>query len=749
MSLNARFVENQRSRQTDLDETIDLAELFDVVRRRKKLLATICLTVLVAAVLLYFVTPKKYRATTTLQIERQDAGSIAIEDILRLEGGNRDYYETQYNLLRSRGLAEAVVQNLNLGTNTLFNPTRAAWLPWRNRQRTEGDDAVILGELADRLLEDLEVTPVRNTYLVKISYTAPTAELSATVANGVADAFIDWGVKKRYRTVGRASTFLSTQIEALKKEIDDKEKQLQAYGRSSDIVSLDPESNITIQSLEALNRDYTAAVSTRTDKEARYRELMRATPEAIADTLSGGLIAELRSDQAQLEREYADKLATYKAEWPAMQKLKARINEGRQNLDNVIAETVDKARETARTEYQTALRREQSLAAELARKKEEALNLNSAAVEYNNLRVEVSTRRSLLDELLRRQSETMVASRLESTGNSNVAVIDRALPPLETYRPSLLLNLALGLTLGLGLGIASVFLIEYLDRTIKSPEEADRILGLPLLGTIPDVTDRSLQYGYGYGDNPTAQRKTGGQDNVAIELLPQHHSHHGVSEAYRSLRTALLLSRADGLKTVVFSSPGPNEGKSVTVSNLAIVTAKLGRKVLVVDGDLRKPRQHRIFKVPSRKGLVGYLTGMTDLDSTILRTTIANLFVVPAGPQPPNPSELVSSQRMEAFLKIIGAKDFDLILIDSPPVLPVTDATMLGALSDGLVLCLRAGVVERADAVACKERLVLADVKVLGIVLNALKAGHRSRWTYQPYDTQLSSVRGRSGGSAA
>jgi capsular exopolysaccharide synthesis family protein len=339
---------------------------------------------------------------------------------------------------------------------------------------------------------------------------------------------------------------------------------------------------------------------------------------------------------------------------------------------------------------------------------------------------------------------------LEGPSNSNVVVIDRALPPLEAYRPSLLLNLVVGLTFGLGFGIVNVFLAEYLDRTIKSPEEADRILGLPLLGTIPDVSDRSLEYGsYGYGEKMEAQQKGKGKQPISIELLPQVHFHHVASEAYRSLRTALLLSRAEGLKTVVVSSPGPNEGKSVTAANLAVVAAQLGRQVLVVDGDLRKPRQHRIFKVPNRQGLVGYLTGHSEVDSTVLRTSIRNLFLVPAGPQSPNPAELVSSTRMEAFLKLISAKDFDLILIDSPPVLPVTDATLLGAMSDGLVLCLRSGLVERAAAVSCKERLLLADVKVLGIVLNALRSDHRHRWIYPTYESPISTARDRSDGSAA
>ena len=734
--------------QVETEDDFNLGAVLEIIQRRRKLLGIIWLTVLAVAVLLYVITPKKYRSTTTLQIERQDSASIAIEDLFRIEGANLEYYETQYGLLRSRGLAENAIRNLGLAQDPIFNPPRASWFGGESDSPQDGDDAAVLGGLANRLLGNLEVTPIRRTHLVEVSYVAFTPELAAKVANGVADAFIDWGIEKRYRRVGRASTFLSSQIEVLKQEIADKGAQFQAYGRSSDIVALDPQSNVIIQSLEALNRDYTAALSTRIEKESRYRELMSASEETIADTLASGLIAQLHADQAKLERDYANKLATYKPEWPMMQELKAQIDQSRDNLDAIIGETVDKAREKAGTEYQMALRREQSLAAELARKKGEAMELNSAAVEYNNLKVEVSTRRNLLDELLRRQSETMVASRLEGQGDSHVVVVDRALVPGGAYRPSLLLNLSMGLVLGLMLGCGGVYLVEYLDRTLKQPEEVERILGFPMLGIIPDLSAHST---YGYYAHKSRKEAKNGKDNpeVPIELLPQSHSRHAGSEAYRSLRTALLLSSAEGLKVVVTTSPGPNEGKSVTASNLAVVMAQLGRNVLLVDGDLRKPRLHEIFEVSNRVGLVSYLTGLAGSDDVILQTSIPKLQLMPSGPHSPNPAELLSSQRMQEFVTDVRTRDFDFVIFDAPPVLPVTDATLLGAMSDGVLLCLRAGKVLRADALNCKQRLQLAEVKILGTVLNAVQPQARYGGGYQLYEEYSSSTRDESGGTAA
>jgi len=729
MSAENSVVPKMQISHPQFEEEIDLDRIFSAIQRRWMLLALICITVLTTSVLLYFITPKKYRSTTTLQIERKETASIAVEDLFRIEGANQEYYQTQYNLLQRRGLAEKVVQHLDLGQDPVFNPARASWFGESDGSPTPVDDAAFLGSLARRLLGNLEVRPVRGTYLVEVSYVAPVPELAAKIANGVADAFIDWGVEKRNQSVGRASSFLSSQIEALKQEVGDKEAQLQAYSRRTDIVALDPQSNVILQSLEALNRDYTEALSERIEKESRYRELSSTSSDSIADTLAGGLIAQLRSDQARLERDYANKLATYKPDWPMMQELKAQIDKGNQNLQAVIGETVSKARETARTEYQTVLRREQSLAAELNRKKQEAMELNSAAVEYNNLRVEVSTRRGLLDELLRRQSETMVASRLEGTGSSNVIVVDRALVPGGPYRPSLRLNFALGLVLGLTLGVGGVFLAEYLDRTtIKESEEVERNLELAVLGKIPDVSERS-----GYGSYH--REKLG----VPLELLPRFRPNHFVSESYRSLWTALMLSRADGLKTVVVTSPGPDDGKTATVCNLAVVVAQFGRNVLVVDADLRKPRQHEIFKVSNKKGLVSYLTNLSDFGSIVHRSKIPNLYVIPSGPPSPNPAELLSSNRMREFLNLATSHKFDLVLFDSPPVLPVADPTLLGSMCDGVVLCLRAGVVDRSDAVSCRDRLHLAGVKILGAVLNAFRIRQRYGGGYRLYKYQASS----------
>jgi polysaccharide biosynthesis transport protein len=731
------------------ESDFQLGEYLGIVRRRWRVLAALVLLGLVASLLHFFIAPRQYRATTTVQIERRNLLAVVTDTMVQLDGSDSAssaFYQTQFELLQSRGMAERVVRQLNLAQHPDFNPRRAELSASASPSGAGEEDRAALAGLANRLLRSLEVQPVRNTYLVKISYLAPTPQLAAAVANGVAAAFIDWGIETRSDTAGRATSFLSSQIEQLKREIRDKDLALQAYSRTSDLVTGDSGANPILQRLEALNQDYIQAVSERIQTEARYHEVLVAPRETVADTLSAGLVGQLRREQLRREQEYDSKLLTFKPEWPAMVELRSQIERGAEHLREVIAETVEQARRSTQSELQTARRREAVLMRELAGVKEEAMTLSSVAVEYNNLQVEISTRRALLDELLRKQSETEVASRLEGTRESNVRVVDQAVLPGRAFRPTLGRDLGYGLGLGLLLGLGLVILLEYTDRTLKTAEDVERHLGLPALAVIPEVGEGSGGVYLASRGRPVARprggRAPGGKlmqkrpaaPVLEIDLLPHTHPRLGISEAYRSLRTALLLSTARQLQVLAVTSAQASEGKTATVANLAVVMAQLGRQVLVVDGDLRKPRLHQVFRLPNRVGLVSHLTGNVEPAEIFLRSEIPGLHVCPSGPVPPNPSELLSSSRMTQLLKLTRAR-FDFVIVDSPPALAVTDATLIGAQADGVVLCLRAGQVVREDAQETCERLLLAEIKLLGVVLNGYRSMERryGRYAYPRY----------------
>ncbi|HSN89336.1 MAG TPA: polysaccharide biosynthesis tyrosine autokinase, partial [Thermoanaerobaculia bacterium] len=392
-------------------------------------------------------------------------------------------------------------------------------------------------------------------------------------------------------------------------------------------------------------------------------------------------------------------------------------------------------------------------------------------VEYTNLKVEIQTRRDLLDELMRKQSETEVAVRLQDTRESNVRIIDQALVPGGPSSPSLRKDLSYGVLLGLLLGVGCALLIEFLDRTVKSPEEVERRLSLATLATIQDLAEAGKLYGpgygYGYGEPPPAEalprvrkaarvaarlekKKGAATPSAQIELVPHERPRTLISEAYRSLRTALLLSSAREIKLVAVTSAMAGEGKTATAANLAVVLAQLGRQVLIVDCDLRKPRLHQVFHVSNRFGLVNQLTATADADSVFLPTEVPNLWVTPSGPIPPNPSELLSSDRMRDWLRAVRAR-FDYVVVDTPPALAVTDATIVGLLADGVVLTLRSGKVTRDEARLCLDKLRQAGIKVLGAVLNRHRpqAGLGKRYSYyESYGAEQSESKAGSGSAA-
>lgn len=710
----------------------------------------------------YLITPREYRATALIQIERRVAVPLrGIEDSWLENWWNVEYYPTQYRLLSSRGLAERVVVDLGLDRDAELAAGAAAAA--RAGPVTSADDEAAVGALAGRLLSGLEINPLRNTQLVEISFRSRSPALAARVVNGLVDAYIDWGIETRASVAGKASTFFGRQIEALKTEIADKESQLQAYSRRTDIVSLDPAANVTLKRLEALNQDYIRAVSARISREARRRELDSAPVERAVDLLDDPLAQQQRGELAGLERDYATRLNVYKPEWPAMVELRTRIEQARRNLDASSRQALERARESARSEYQTALRQEQSLAAELESAKAENRRLNSAAVEYNNLQIEIGAKRQLLDELLRKQSETDVNSRLQATRESNVRIVDKALVPGAAFRPSLSRSAGLGLGAGLAVGVALVFLLHYMDRTLKTREELERLIDVPVLAVVPEVgpdgsggllgrAGPARAYGYGAalpgGGGPGHGGRAAGEEirEVRIELVPHLRPRLAAAEAYRSLRTAVLLSTAQELRVLAVTSAVPGEGKTSTALNLAVVLAQLGRRVLLVDGDLRKPRLHEILGVPGDTGLVSFLTHAAGLDGLALATEVPGLWLVAAGPVPPNPSELLASDRMGEFVGW-ARSGFDLVVFDTAPTLAVTDAILIGRRADGTVLCLRAGYVERRDVRACRDRLAQAGVRVLGAVLNRARAhdgsypnGYGGYGSYGGYGTERDSA---------
>lgn len=737
------------------DSDFHVGQYIQVVADRWRWIVLACLLSVALGLLHFFLTPRLYRAQTTLQIEQRSLLSLGGERNPWLDAwAGRKYYPTQYRLLESRGLAERVAINLELYADSRFNP-RSLPSDGDAKKTDAGPSNAEIASIASRILANLTVKPDTQTELVELIYISPSPELASIIVNGVADAYIDWGIQTRTDDVGRASSFLQQQIDTLKSEIDEKERQLQEYGRDSDIVNLDPESNATLQRLAELNQSQTEAIRERLEMQALYNALMNAAPEDWGEVQSSPMVESLRRELLDLERDYEAKLRIYKPDWPEMVSIRTRIEEARENVKIVGTDEMESLRRRAHSDYQAALRQERTLDAQIERAKGEAMDLSSASVEYENLEMEITNRRDLLEDLSKRLSEAGISASLQNTRESNVRVVDRALEPGGPFRPSLRVDVTISLALGLLLGVGVILLVHFLDRTIKTSEELERILGHPVLTVIPEVSAGARAGRYGYyaasqrdkserkGVRSLAKQRRKKSEPAAeldIELVPHTHSRLAVSEAYRALRTALLLSSADQLKVISITSAEANEGKTATATNLSVVMAQLGRRVLIVDADLRKSRLHHIFGVSNRVGLVNYLTSPIEGSEILIPTSLPNLTFCPAGPHPPNPSELLASERMADFVTLVRER-FDTVIIDTPPVMMVTDAILAGSMSDGIVLCFRAHKILREQVRNSRDRLELSDVKVLGAVLNRHRpvgSGYYSgKYYYKAYDSYV------------
>ena len=698
------------------DDELDLKHYWEIIRKNRVLIGVCVAGAIVLAIIATVMMKPLYRSTVTLHVEPETPSAFNIDETAY--GGRTDpeFLPTQIELLESRQMAERVVEKLDLVNAAAENPPESSFLSW-----IRGDDEEepqvrekMVVKLAEKVQANATASPIRGTNMVEISVVSGDPDRAAQMANTLADSYIDWNMEAKFAVLGQASRFLGSQTEQLRGEIAQLERELQQYGFEKDIVTTDPDTNITMQNLEQVNRDYTTAVADRVSKEATYQELRNSSAASIADSVSGGLVTQLRNEQIKLEREYADKLNLFKPEWPEMQQLKARIDEAQRNLDEVIRENANKAREQARNNYMTALRREQSLKNVLEGRKTEARTQSGNAIEFNNLKTEIDTKRQLLDTLLARQAETNVSSRLSGEGISSVRIVDRAVPPDTRYRPSVKRNLMMGLLLGLGLGIGVAFLRDYLDRSLRSAEQVEQFLHLPAIGAIP-----SLQQAQGalYAYSSKKRKASRALSEEDIELLPHSKSHSTAAEAYRAVRTSLLLSRAGGLKTITVSSALPGEGKTVTSANLAVVLSQLGKKTLLIDADLHKPRLHKVFKVSNRHGVVSVLAENHDPSQYIHKTQVPHLDLITSGPTSPNPSALLSSPKMQELLDW-AREHYDYIVVDTPPLSPITDAVILGTLTDGLVLAVHAGRTPREVVAAARDKLQRSNVRILGVVLN-------------------------------
>jgi capsular exopolysaccharide synthesis family protein len=591
--------------------------------------------------------------------------------------------------------------------------TEAAAKPLTKEERLQGAISEVVGSL--------EATPAKNARIVDISYNSPDPKKAAQIANAITREYIDYNFQAKYDATSRATVFLQKQLIDLKVKVEQSEEALINYARRHNILSVGEKQDVVMQTLSDLNTQLTEARAARMGKESVYRTLAQSSStDDFPQGLRTSLIQTLEEGLLKDEQELA-KLATQLGpSMPQVKQLESRVREARAQLKRERQLAI----ENALKEYQTAQAREKLLSAAFDKQKLLANELNESSIQYNIIKREVETNKQLYDGLLQRMKEAGVAAGLKS---SNIRVVDQAEIPVVPASPSMPKNLAIALMLGAMGGLGLAFFLNYLDNTVKTPEDVEDMTGLPSMGIIPSLASAKGRYGY----LSSHSKKNGHSEALAtqgVELASLTSSGSLIAEAYRGLRTNLLLSTPDNPPRIILvTSPKAAEGKTTTVCNTALSLAQIGKKVLIMDCDMRRPKIKHIFK-ENGNGLSEYLTGQVDFLEVVQESTIPNLSIAHAGTPPPNPGELMGSIRMKEAI-LAASQVFDYIIIDTPPLMSVTDPLIMAPMADGVILVIKGAKNPPEILKRAKKSLDLVHARILGVLCNNVDL-HSSHYNY-------------------
>ena len=684
------------------DSRFDINEIWRIVAKWWWLIAGIAIACLLAAIVISLMITPLYRAQATIEVNPQGVQVVdeKMGDVQPNQMNNREFLNTQVGLLKSRSLAEKVARSTNIANDPAIVDQELASRPAR--------EAAAARIVQTSVAIDLQ----RDSSLIGIAVVGPNPELTQKLANAYADSFIQSNMERRYEATSYARNFLQQRIAAVKTRLEQSERQLVAYAKAQGIITLAVDSGGTgsvrqEQSIDAAtliqtNNSLAQAKSDRIAAEQRYRQAAGAQSNVAA--ISDPTVQGLGQQRAALEAQYQQKLALFKPDFPEMVQLRNQIDSLAKEIARQRSSVSGSVSNSLRADYEAALARENSLQAKVNEGKAGLMALRERSIQYTILQREVDTNRSLYDALLQRFKEVGVAG---GVGANVVSVVDRAETPNSPFKPNLPLNIIVGLFIGLVLGLGTAFSIEWIDDTIKTPDDVAAKLGLASLGVIPGV----------------------GKGLAVREQLEDPRSQ--VSEAYQSVRTALQFSTDHGVpRSLLVTSTRASEGKSSTALALAQTLANLGASVLLVDADLRKPT----FRGPSStsQGLSSLLAGSDKIFDCIHPTQVERLFLLPSGPIPPNPAELLASGRFKEIIDEALTR-FDHIVIDSAPVLGLADAPMLASSVEGTLMVIEAGAIRRAAALNAVNRLRASEARLMGAILtkfNALKVGYGYGYGY-------------------
>jgi len=701
-----------------------LLECWYVLRRRKAALLTIVSLAIAASLVWSFQQTPVYQARTVLEIQNLNDNFLNMRDVSPtatqgpVDSAETDL-QTQVNILQSQTVLRNVIAQPGFAARLSASNPAGVFTRWAKLLQpaqpaaNPGADALLR-----RFADHLQVIPRANTRLVDVLSESPDAQLAADLANALTAEYTRQNLQSRWQAAQKTSEWLTQQMEEIRAKLESSEMQLQSYASSAGIILTDEKDNVAEAKLRQLQDELTKAQAERVAAQSKFELASTASPESLPEVLDDSTIKEYVVKLADLRRQLAELTASLTPAHPSVKKVAAQVAALEASLDKARANVVRRMQ----NEFESAQRRERLLSKSYDTQAHLVTVQSAKVAHYNILKREVDNNRQLYASLLQHVKEAAIASTLHA---SNVRVIDPATAPRRPYKPNLPLNTAIGLLSGCLLGIAFVFVRERTDRRILAPGEAAIHLDLPELGVIPSVqAERSRAFAY-YGSNKklaAADDESTPKRKIPVELITWQKKPSMVAEAFRATLTSILYAgeNVGRPRVIALTSANPAEGKTTVTSNLALALAEIGRRVLLIDGDLRRPRLHDVFGVSNTWGLSDILEGQGELEGLGAAVSVdgyPNLFLLPAGTAQTSISGLLHSQRAMEFLKRVR-HEFDMVLIDTPPMLHIPDARVLGRMADAVILVMRSASTTKEDAASVGRRLAADGTCVLGTVLN-------------------------------
>jgi polysaccharide biosynthesis transport protein len=700
----------------DENPSFSLLDYWEGIRRYKfVILAFVAMGALGALILSFLQTPM-YRAHTSLEVEdlNENFQNLKDSDPTAQIPSAESYFQTQVKILQSREMVELVIDKLNLMQR--MAPHKHFWSGWIHHNVSNPDPALQREQLVDGIQKNLTVQAWGESRTAEIFYDSSDPRLASDVANTLVQTFIDESREIRWNSTQNTAEWLTGHLKELQKSLDNSENKLQEFARSTGIIlAADRQSvagrNISEDKLKQIQDELSRAQADRTQKQAEYETIRNMPVESLSPTMNNPALQNYLVKMADLKSQLANLSATYTPEHYKVRQVEAQIADLQKSIDAERAGILRRSRE----DFEAAQRRQDMLATAYNEQTKSVSDMAGKTIQYENLQHEVDTNRELYDALLLRIKQAGLAAAMRS---SNVVVVDKAKTPVLPYRPNFPMNTALGLLSGLFVGVGFVLMRDRFNRNIESPGLSPAYLRIPELGVIPAAKLASRRLAWLPASTKAPLQLKGSEQNGSRE-------HATLAEAYRATLTSILLPtlNGEGPRVLVLTSPDAGAGKTTVTSNLGMATAEIGKRVLLIDADLRRPRLHRLFEIPNSFGLTDILRITTPLEEIpvnqlVRQTKIPGLCLVPSGPTTDGLSSLLYSPRLTEFLQRV-AKEFDLVLIDAPPMLHFADARVLGRHSDGVILVLRSGQTKRDAAMLARQRFDEDGTCVLGTILNS------------------------------